>query len=219
MGFGLGFGWGGYWNPWFGPGWAWGASYPYYSPYYTPYWDWPPYGYYPPAPPAGYNYGGPDDEPNGAPANNNDSVYGPYSGVGNWNGYESSTPLEGTPDTDPLTANVAISRPTILVYLKDGTTLAANDYWMADGQFHYRVKYGGESSVGMDEVDLQRTVDENAKRGVRFSLKPKPVTNSDGSAANHPAVGSVTVENRYSASLSTLAAFSIFAPSAVPAGA
>jgi hypothetical protein len=32
----------------------------------------------------------------------------------------------------------------------------------------------GENMVDMDQVDLQRTVDENAKRGVRFSLKPKP---------------------------------------------
>jgi hypothetical protein len=49
------------------------------------------------------------------------------------------------------------------------------------------VKYGGESSVDMDQVDMQRTIDENAKRGVRFTLKPKPATNADGSAANRPA--------------------------------
>jgi hypothetical protein len=93
---------------------------------------------------------------------------------------------------DPTTANVAISAPTILVYLKDGTTLAADDYWMADGQFHYRVKYGGESSVDMDQVDMQRTVDENAKRGVRFTLKPKPVANPDGTVSNGPAAPSTS---------------------------
>jgi hypothetical protein len=105
----------------------------------------------------------------------------------NSNGYESTAPYAGTPDTDPVGANLAVSRPTILVYLKDGTTLAADDYWMVDGQFHYRVKYGGESSVGMDEVDMQRTVDENAKRGVRFTLKSKPATNPDGTVSNGPA--------------------------------
>ncbi len=93
--------------------------------------------------------------------------------------------MEGT--ADPAGANLAVSRPTILVYLKDGTTLAADDYWAVDGEFHYRVKYGGESSVDMDQVDMQRTIDENAKRGVRFTLKPKPATNADGSAANRPA--------------------------------
>jgi hypothetical protein len=39
---------------------------------------------------------------------------------------------------------------------------------------HYTVNYGGESTLNMDEVDLQRTVDENARRGIRFSLKPNP---------------------------------------------
>jgi hypothetical protein len=171
FGFGPGFGWGGFWNPWFwGSSLAWGAPYPYYDPY----WDWPPYGYYPPPVYRNYNYGAPYDAPSSAPANNDDSVYGPYFSSGNADSYGSTAPSAGTPDTDPTTANVAISAPTILVYLKDGTTLAADDYWMADGQFHYRVKYGGESSVGTDEVDMQRTVDENAKRGVRFTLKPKP---------------------------------------------
>ncbi len=84
-----------------------------------------------------------------------------------------------------------MSRPTILVYLKDGTTLAADDYWAVDGQFHYRVKYGGESSIGMDEVDMQRTVDENAKRGVRFTLKSKPATDPDGTVLNQPAVPTI----------------------------
>ncbi len=87
-------------------------------------------------------------------------------------------------------ANLAVSRPTILVYLKDGTTLAADDYWSVDGQFHYRVKYGGESSVDMDQVDMQRTVDENAKRGVRFTMKSKPATNPDGTVSNRPAAPS-----------------------------
>jgi len=69
---------------------------------------------------------------------------------------------------------VAGSTPTILLYLKDGTVLAASDYWLANDQLHYRVNYGGENTVGLSQVDLQRTVDENAKRGVRFSLKPNP---------------------------------------------
>jgi hypothetical protein len=68
----------------------------------------------------------------------------------------------------------------VLVYLKDGTMSAASDYWIADGRLHYTVNYVGESTVDIDQVDLQRTVDENAKRGVRFSLKPSP--NSTASA-------------------------------------
>ncbi len=67
---------------------------------------------------------------------------------------------------------MAATTPTVLIYLNDGTTLAASDYWLADGKLHYYVNYGGENSVDMSQVDLQRTVNENSKRGVRFSLKP-----------------------------------------------
>lgn len=62
--------------------------------------------------------------------------------------------------------------------------LVANDYWLQEGQFHYTVKYGGENTISMDQVDLQRSVDENAKRGVKFSLKPKPAMNPSGTASN-----------------------------------
>jgi hypothetical protein len=83
---------------------------------------------------------------------------------------------QGSVNTNPVTGNVAASTPTALIYLKDGTTYAASDYWMQNGRLHYTVNYGGEGTLNMDEVDLQRTVDENARRGVRFSLKPYPST-------------------------------------------
>jgi hypothetical protein len=74
---------------------------------------------------------------------------------------------------NPVTGNVAHSTPTVLLYTKDGTTIAASDYWIADGKLRYSVSYGGESVMDMNQIDPQRTVDENAKRGVGFSLKPK----------------------------------------------
>jgi hypothetical protein len=180
LGWGLGFGWGGWWDPWW-----WGP----------PYRDWPPYGYYP-----GYNYNGPWDAPyeggyNGpadSPSNDNDSLYGPYSSNG-YTGAEPGTPLAvESPDTNPVTANVAISAPSVLVYLKDGTMLVANDYWLDGGDFHYTVKYGGESQIGLDQVDLQKSIDENAKRGVKFTLKPKPAIASAG-AATKPNTKPVTL--------------------------
>jgi hypothetical protein len=69
---------------------------------------------------------------------------------------------------------VAESTPTILLYMRDGTVLPASDYWVADNRLHYRVDYGGESTIDIDQLDLQRTVDENAKRNIRFALKPQP---------------------------------------------
>jgi hypothetical protein len=89
---------------------------------------------------------------------------------------ESQPAVEGTPNTNPMTGNVAESTPTVLIYLKDGTTYAASDYWVAGGKLHYYVDYSGEASVDMSDFDLQRTVDENAKRGIKFTLKPKPNT-------------------------------------------
>ena len=84
---------------------------------------------------------------------------------------------------EAVTANVAISAPTVLVYLKDGTMLVANDYWLDGGQFHYTVKYGNESQIGLDQVDVQKSIDENAKRGVRFTMKPRPAMASTTTSA------------------------------------
>lgn len=81
---------------------------------------------------------------------------------------------QGSPNTNADTGNVATSTPTILLYLKDGTMYTATDYWLADHRLHYIVNYGGENTVDIGQVDLQRTVDENAKRGVTFTLKPSP---------------------------------------------
>jgi hypothetical protein len=87
-------------------------------------------------------------------------------------------------NTNPVTGNVAATTPTVLIYLNDGTTYAATDYWLADGKLHYYVNYGGENSVDMSQVDLQRTVNENSKRGVRFSLKPNRESSNTAPSSN-----------------------------------
>lgn len=191
-GFGLGFGWGfgGWWGPWWGPGWTWGG---WWDPYwYDPWWAWPapPYGYsYPP--PADYNvYYGDDRSPSSdAPSSDQPSTANPPSADQN------APASQGTPNTNPLTGNVAESTPTVLLYLKDGTMYAASDYWLVDNKLHYFVNYGGESTVDMDQVDLQRTVDENSKRGVRFSLKPKPNRSSPASSTDRTPPSAATSGN------------------------
>jgi len=62
--------------------------------------------------------------------------------------------------------------------LKDGTMYTATDYWLADNELHYVVNDGDESTILLDQFDLQRTVDENAERGVPFTLKPNPEESS-----------------------------------------
>jgi hypothetical protein len=64
--------------------------------------------------------------------------------------------------------------------LKDGSSFAVSNYWLAGGKLHYVTSYGGDNSVDEAQVDLQRTVNENAARGVDFSLRPQPATSGDG---------------------------------------
>ena len=102
-----------------------------------------------------------------------------------------STPApKGSPGPSLTTGNVAESKPTILLYMTDGTMYPATDYWIAGNTLHYVVSYGEESTVGMDQVDMQRTINENAKRGVRVSLRPRPdsakVPQTNGSPVSSP---------------------------------
>ena len=113
-GWGLGWGWGGWWNPWW-----WGPP----VAYYDPWWGWAP-----PPPvraPGGYStdYGNSESSYNAIYIN-------PSSGHGNSDSLSASLNSEplGSPNTNPLSANMAESTPTILIYLKDNTMLAASDY-------------------------------------------------------------------------------------------
>jgi hypothetical protein len=66
------------------------------------------------------------------------------------------------------------SQPEVALFLKDGSVYAVSDYWLAGGQLHYVTNYGGQNSLDISQIDLQRTVDANARRGVTFILRPAP---------------------------------------------
>jgi hypothetical protein len=68
----------------------------------------------------------------------------------------------------------ATSGPEVALFLKDGTVYAITDYWVADNKLHYVTNYGGENSIPLDQIDMQRTVDANAKRGINITLRPTP---------------------------------------------
>jgi hypothetical protein len=65
---------------------------------------------------------------------------------------------------------------TLLLYLRDGTMYSVRDCWLADGKLHYTALDGSEGVVELDAIDFQRTVDENAARGLPFTLKPRPAS-------------------------------------------
>ena len=63
--------------------------------------------------------------------------------------------------------------------LKDGTIINETDYWVVDGQLHFKIIEAAgqkpvENSVPFDELDLQKTIDVNSARGFRFILRNEP---------------------------------------------
>jgi hypothetical protein len=73
------------------------------------------------------------------------------------------------------TAGPAEKHVVAVLYLKNGSNYAVTDYWLADGKVHYVTSYGGENAIDESDLDLQKTVDENAAQGLMFTLRPGPV--------------------------------------------
>lgn len=74
----------------------------------------------------------------------------------------------------------------VVLFLKDGTVYAITDYWIADNKLHYVTNYGGENSIPLDQLDMQRTVDVNAKRGINITLRPTPQSQAPPDAQPAP---------------------------------
>jgi hypothetical protein len=100
---------------------------------------------------------GPTDYENDTPSDNSGGTYRP-------------APEQGG-DLSPQSAAPA-PPPATLIYLKDGTSYEVMSYWLDAGKLHYITNYGGESTVELGQLDLQRTVDENSRIGVDFTLRP-----------------------------------------------
>ncbi len=81
---------------------------------------------------------------------------------------------QGNSDSAAGAAVTAAPPPATLIYLKDGSSYEVMSYWLDAGKLHYITNYGGENSLDMSQLDLQRTVDENAQRGATFTLRPAP---------------------------------------------
>ncbi len=112
---------------------------------------------------AGYGFWGGGYDINPADFNAQDAVApSPWMGDYLYEGSEDAAEVEAATAPEPLT----------VIYFKDGSSYGVRDYWMDAGQLHYVASYGGENSVDADRVDLQRTVDENAKNGIDFTLRP-----------------------------------------------
>ncbi len=47
------------------------------------------------------------------------------------------------------------------------------DYWVKEGELHYTTTYGGQDSVPLERIDLEKTEQLNGDRGVLFVLQPE----------------------------------------------
>ncbi|HEV2420737.1 MAG TPA: hypothetical protein VGS59_03425 [Candidatus Acidoferrales bacterium] len=65
-------------------------------------------------------------------------------------------------------------KPTVKLVLKDGTIFDVYSYWLDNNQLFYITTYNIKTSIPVDDLDLQKTVDLNQKLGVTFTLSNKP---------------------------------------------
>lgn len=78
--------------------------------------------------------------------------------------------LPEVPYAEPETAQ----KPTVKLVLKDGTIFDVYSYWLDNNQLFYVTTYNIKTSIPVDDLDLQKTVDLNQKLGVTFTLGNKP---------------------------------------------
>jgi hypothetical protein len=64
-------------------------------------------------------------------------------------------------------------QPVTLLQLRNGSMYGLVYYWVEDGQLHYTTTYGGRDCLELDRIDLEKTIQLNAERGIRFVLRSK----------------------------------------------
>lgn len=62
----------------------------------------------------------------------------------------------------------------MVVCLTNGQTAPVSDWWVTRGRFYYTTIGGKTNSVDLDALDLQKTIEENEKRGRTFILNFTP---------------------------------------------
>jgi hypothetical protein len=168
--FGPGFGFGGCFGPFFfgcgggffGGGFGFGFGLGYGYGYCDPFWGCPG-GFY-----NGYYNGGYYGNQIYNQSTDDSSVSNEFNPSRYWG---PSAPPE---ETGGGGGSASSSDSEVVLFLKDGTVYAITDYWIADNKLHYVTNYGGENSIPLDQLDMQRTVDVNAKRGINITLRPTP---------------------------------------------
>jgi hypothetical protein len=78
---------------------------------------------------------------------------------------------------DAATEDRALDKGVFLLVLNNATSQAVTDYWVADGYLEYISPDGTRSHIPLEALDLQKTVAQNAVRGLLFVLRSAPAQN------------------------------------------
>jgi len=71
-------------------------------------------------------------------------------------------------------------QPLVQLFLKDGTVYSVNDYWFVNDQIHFTMLDESgtkslEQVIAFDDLDAQRTIDVNSRRGFRVVMRNEPL--------------------------------------------
>jgi len=102
-------------------------------------------------------------------------------GCGDWRAPEYNPPNYVTPLVYeyPVYVYYEGGRQLVELFLKDGTAFSVTDYWFVNDQVHFTTlaedgTKSAEEVVGLDELDIQKTVDVNTRRGFRIVRRDEP---------------------------------------------
>jgi hypothetical protein len=102
----------------------------------------------------------------------------PFYGYGYGYGFENYVTLQ--PYEAPVYLYASEERELARLYLKDGSVYSVSDYWFVNGQVHFiAVEEGGaksvEQTIPFGDLDVQKTVNVNARRGFRVVMRDEPI--------------------------------------------
>jgi hypothetical protein len=86
----------------------------------------------------------------------------------------------------PLTYNTPVyvysldGHQLVQLYLKDGSVYNVNDYWFVNNQIHFTMLDENgmkslEQVISFEDLDLQKTIDVNTRRGFRVVMRSQPI--------------------------------------------
>jgi hypothetical protein len=61
--------------------------------------------------------------------------------------------------------------PTMVLYMADGTTISAKDWWVAHGRLQYITDTGATGSADLSQFDVEQTIKQNETRGLDFHMR------------------------------------------------